>query len=147
LKLEYNNIITDNDADRLVEDAYQTGLEVRSAHELLDPATLIMEPSTMLSQHLVDSKGISQQQDYYHAPLSNLSDCPKNVPFESRYQGQQGIDTSHQYLPLAASSALIEIGNHIGFDQSLDTSRHNLSFLKWDAGNSWDYGLTLGNTN
>jgi hypothetical protein len=146
-KLEYNEIILNSDAGRLVEDAYQTGLEVRSAHELLDPSTLIVEPSRMSSQLLIDSNGHSQHQDSYPNAFSGSGSYSENLPFGSYHQDldQQGFQPAPERLPPAPNSAMSEIGNQVDSGKPLDIRQHPSSLPTLDTGNWWDYGFTLDN--
>ena len=83
LKLEYFETISDIEADKLVEDAYQIGLEVRTAHELLDPSTLITEPSTIRSQTGLSSCESSlqgQRIDKFNLAIEGSGKDPKEPP-------------------------------------------------------------------
>ncbi|KIN07000.1 hypothetical protein OIDMADRAFT_139713 [Oidiodendron maius Zn] len=83
LKLEYFETISDIEADKLVEDAYQIGLEVRTAHELLDPSTLITEPSTIRSQTGLSSYEPSlqgQRIDKFNLAIEGSGKDPKESP-------------------------------------------------------------------
>lgn len=136
LKLEYCETILQGDCERLVEDAYQIGLEVRTAQELLDPSTLITEPSTIRSEADV----------LFYNPSSELqSALDFNPSFESSGKEPQGA------LQLSLSQMVADDGSGItvnngNLDRDYHTLQCDMSFEQWETDNRWDgYDLTHEN--
>jgi hypothetical protein len=133
LKLEYCEIISESDAERLVDDAYKIGLEVRTAHELLDPSTLITEPSTIRSQTDVLCYGACSQ----HRSTAEL-----NPPFGcSGREVQENLQPSHSQL--AADAGLDIMDNNHNTGQTSHAQQCGMSFEQLQVGDWWDgYDVT-----
>ncbi|KAH8797425.1 hypothetical protein F5882DRAFT_474997 [Hyaloscypha sp. PMI_1271] len=106
-KLEYCETILESDSERLVEDAYRRGLEVRTADEASNPSTLITEPCTTRSQADVPS----------YDPSSQLLQGVAN--FDPRFERSEkefleDPNTSHSQLVADSGSGMT--GNDGSFD-------------------------------
>jgi hypothetical protein len=129
LKLEYCETILKSDSERLVEDAYRNGLEVRTAHEVLDPSTLITEPGTTRSQADVLSCDPSSQL------LQSVANF--NPWFErSEKELPEALKVSHSQPVADGRSGMT--GNDSDFDRNSHTMQCEMSSEHWGAGTWWN---------
>jgi hypothetical protein len=118
-----------------VEDAYRIGLEVRTAHEVLDPSTLITEPGTTRSQADVLS----------YDPSSQLLESVANLsPWFERSEKElpEALKVSHSQ-PIADGGSCMT-GNDGNFDCNSHTMQCEISSENWDTDTWWN-GYDLNN--
>ncbi|PVH75154.1 hypothetical protein DL98DRAFT_593425 [Cadophora sp. DSE1049] len=133
---KYCGTILQSDSERLVEDAYRIGLEVRTAQELLDPSTLITEPGTIRSQADVLCYNPSSEPQIA-LDINPSFECAEKEP-------QDALQLSHSQL-VTDDGLGITVSNG-NLDRNSHTPQCDMSFEQWDTDNCWDgYDLTHEN--